>query len=162
MLDKKAYIACLKDTQDNPTRTDVDAYLAGFFDGEGHISIRKDPRREWSCYVEIGASQVVREPLDLLTKIYGGYVTSKTPPTKSTVRQCYAWKCSVSKDVMWALWRMLPWLIVKRAKARSAIIVLQNRPHKLNGGQISHYQKIAITKALRNVHVVRIRGPLAV
>lgn len=137
------------------SRTDLDAYLAGFFDGEGHISIGRDPRREYSCYVDIGAAQISREPLELFVKVYGGIIYGKSFTGRGRSKPCLAWKCSKAKDVMWALYRMLPWLIVKREKARVAMIVLQNRPHFLSGGLISKYQKTAITKALKNVHVVR-------
>jgi hypothetical protein len=136
-------------TQEVKVRTDIDAYLAGFFDGEGHISIRRDPRRAWSCYVDIGATQRDRAPLRLLVKAYGGKVIKKSFDPRCNV--CYQWRCSKANDVLWALYRMLPWLIVKRRKARIALILLQNRPHVLTGGQVSHYQRCVITKALKQV-----------
>lgn len=153
-----SYKSLLKDTQrdrGNRARTDLDAYLAGFFDGEGHISIRKDPRRAWSCYVDIGATQVNREPLRLLVRAYGGKVNKKTKG-KGKSKQCYVWKCSKGGEALWALHRMLPWLRVKRVKARAALIVLANRPLQCAGGQISKFQKMAITKALRGLHVIEI------
>lgn len=136
-------------------RTDLDAYFAGFFDGEGNISIRRNPRREWSCYVDLGVTQVSRVPLDLMVKVYGGYVRPKSIATERR-QACFCWKCSKGSEVLWALYRMLPWLIVKREKARTALIVLQNRPHLLSGGQISQYQKTAITKALDGQRVIEI------
>lgn len=136
-------------------RQDLDAYLAGFFDGEGHISLRRDPRRPWSVYVEVGATQVNRAPLEMLVRAYGGYIMPKSIG-KNNVQPCYAWKCGEAKDAFWALWRMLPWLIVKRAKARAAVIVLRNRPLECVGGQISAHQKMAITKALKGLHVIKI------
>jgi len=135
-------------------KQDLDAYLAGFFDGEGHISMRRDPRRPWAVYVEVGATQVCRGPLELLVKAYGGNIIKKAVG-KNNVQVCYAWKCGESKNAFWALWRMLPWLIVKRAKARAAVIVLQNRPLNCVGGQISSHQKMAITKALKGFHVIK-------
>ena len=91
----------------------------------------------------------------MLVKAYGGNIIKKTVG-KNNVQVCYAWKCGESKSAFWALWRMLPWLIVKRAKARVAVIVLQNRPLNCVGGQISAHQKMAITKALKGLHVIKV------
>jgi len=133
-------------------RQDLDAYFAGFFDGEGHITISRDPRRPWSCYVEIGATQRNEEPLHMLQRCYGGKVHKKSRG-KNNPNACSVWRCS-GKDGMYALYRMLPWLVVKQHKARVALIVLQHRPLKEAGGQISQYQKMAITKALKDVKIV--------
>ena len=135
-------------------RQDIDAYLAGFFDGEGHVSIRSDPRRAWSYYVEVGATQIDQTPLKMLVKAYGGTILKKSVGTNQ--RQCYAWKCG-GKDAFWALWRMLPWLTVKRVKARAAVIVLQHRPLACAGGQISQYQKTVITRAVKDLHIIQMK-----
>lgn len=151
--DWKTMLLATKPSSSVRIRQDIDAYFAGFFDGEGHISISNDPRRQWSYYVCISASQNDKRPLEMLVKVFGGKIHAK----KRTARyknQCYEWKCG-GKDAFWALWRMLPWLIVKKEKARAAVIVLQHRPHKECGGQISQYQKTAIARAIKNVHVIR-------
>jgi len=134
---------------------DLDAYMAGFFDGEGHITIKNDSRRKWGYYVEIGATNTVLAPLELLKKSYGGNVLPKSFTGRLGKKQCYIWKAS-GKDAHWALSRMLPWLRVKNKKARSGIIILHNRPLKIAGGQISKYQKMAITKAIKGLHIVEI------
>lgn len=136
-------------------RQDLDAYLAGFFDGEGHVTISKHPER-WTCHVEIGATQICREPLELLVRAYGGSIHKKATPKvigKKPYRQCYAWRCR-GREAMFAIYRMLPWLIVKLPKARAALIVLQNRPLNMVGGQISSRQKTAISRALDGLKIV--------
>lgn len=152
-MDMALYRRILQATQttSNKTRQDIDAYLAGFFDGEGHISISRG-NGTWLTYVEIGATQVDRTPLDMLVKAYGGYVIKKKITVKNR-QQCYAWKCS-GKDAMFALYRMILWLKVKSKKARAALIILQNRPLSVSGGEMSSKQKMAITKALKDVHVI--------
>jgi hypothetical protein len=145
----------LPSRQKGRVRQDLDAYLAGFFDGEGHVYIAKNTKREWSYYVAIGAAQVNREPLELLVSAYGGKVYEKKRGPRQ--QACGEWRCS-GKDALYALYRMLPWLTVKRSKARVAIILLQNRPLTCAGGQISPHQKMAITKALKGVTVVKING----
>jgi|SRR5579859_111852 len=148
---QKVLLATQRDSR-GMGRQDLDAYFAGFFDGEGHITVSRDVRRPWSCYVEIGATQNVLTPLHMLQKCYGGKVHLKHRG-KLDVSKCSVWRCS-GKDAMYALYRMLPWLVVKQEKARVALIVLQNRPLKESGGQISPHQKMAISKALAKIKVV--------
>lgn len=153
--DYRSLLLATQKGRQGAARQDLDAYLAGFFDGEGHISIRNDPRRPYNYYVEVGATQVDQTPLKMLVRAYGGSILAKRPG-KTNVKQCYTWKCGNSKDAFWALWRMLPWLTVKRVKARAAVIVLQHRPLNCVGGQISPHQKMAIAKAIKGLHVIEI------
>jgi len=138
-------------------RQDLDAYLAGFFDGEGHISIRMETRNRWSCYVEIGATNTDKRPLQMLKKAYGGRIVEKLQQLTSRKR-CFAWRLTTGRDVLWALYRMLPWLTIKNSKARAAIIILRHRPLICAGGQTSHYQRVAITKALKGLHIIKINS----
>lgn len=158
MIDQTEYENLLSSTQkecNGRARTDLDAYLAGFFDGEGSISTSRDPRRPYCCYVSINVTNTDLVPLRLFVRAYGGSICKKTK-AKNNVKDCYAWRCYNGKDALWALCRMLPWLTVKRKRARTAIIVLQNRPLRASGGQISAYQKAAITKALDNQFVMEV------
>jgi hypothetical protein len=152
---RKVYKALLAETQKSArsVRQDLDAYLAGFFDGEGSIHIKRHRKHKFSYYVDVAAHQVNKEPLRLFVSAYGGkiYKHSNGPLSRN---QCWSWRSS-GKDAAWALARMLPWLIVKAEKARIALIVLHNRPHLISGGQISPYQKMAITKAVNQLRSLR-------
>jgi len=88
-------------------------YAAGFFDGEGCVSIHN-----YNLVVRI--NQVRREVLDELTKAYGGSVISMSPPRKSTHRQCYAWSLYGQKAYEF-LKKLLPFLIVKENEVAYAI-----------------------------------------
>src|SRR5215469_2054711 len=114
----------------NSPRYDIDAYLAGIFDGEGHISISCDLRRKWSIYVEIGATNTCIAPLNLLKKAYGGNVRPRTVPKGH--KPCWCWKAS-GKDAHWALSRMQPWLLIKRHKAKVALSILKYRSLHMAG-----------------------------
>lgn len=152
----KAYKAFLQETlpskRNGKTKQDLDAYLAGFFDGEGHISISRSRKRPWSCYVDVGCTNTVKAPLLMFVRAYGGKVYPKV--VSSNRKPCFVWRCSNAKNASWALARMLPWLQVKRVRARAALIVMYNKPLACVGGQVSAHQKMAITKALKGLHLV--------
>jgi hypothetical protein len=157
LIDNKEYKKVMDDTRGSlgtRARTDLDAYLAGFFDGEGHVCVRRHNKHRWSFYIDLGVTQVDIRPLELFVKAYGGYIMKKSKVKQ--LRQCHVWKCSKMSEAAWALYRMLPWLIVKREKARVALMVLQYRPLKAVGGQISEYQKASITKALQGIHIIEV------
>jgi len=123
---------------------DVDAYLAGFLDGEGSVTFHVwSSKKPWSTEIRVSAYNTVREPIELFRRVYGGNI--KTLAKKPRRRDCFAWTAH-GKDALWALCRMLPWLRLKRQKARLACTILLNRP--VPGGAPSHHQKIEIMKAL--------------
>jgi hypothetical protein len=70
------------------TTSHFHAWCAGFFDGEGHVSIYAR-RRRWGDVVyvmRVGITQKTPTPLHLLVKEFGGFVSS---PNRST--NCHRW-----------------------------------------------------------------------
>lgn len=94
------------------------AWAAGFFDGEGFIQISRGflKRQGWGPYyqMQISVSQIVREPLDELVRLFGGTVY---PQRK---RNLFTWACT-SRNAFPALVEMIPFLRVKREQALLAI-----------------------------------------
>ena len=95
-------------------------YAAGFFDGEGHVSISTASHRG---ILKIGAGQKNREPLDLLLSLFGGTVYGPDP------KGMYRWTNVTSDKAMRALKELLPYLRVKREQARIGIEFQEWRPY---------------------------------
>jgi hypothetical protein len=109
------------------------AYLAGFFDGEGHIAIvrRTDARKRHkngtvSKYLRfclnIAIGQTTRDVLDLFHAEFGGSI-AHTIGKRSYDRGTYYrwdWRCGTAQASN-ALTQMLPFLIVKREQALLAV-----------------------------------------
>jgi hypothetical protein len=100
------------------TKSDVlDAWAAGFFDGEGHIQVNAHVNKTGELRLIVG--QVVKEPLDLLQKLYGGNIHYQV--TKSD-RWANIWRWQLqSRKAVEALRRMLPYMTVKNEQAKLAI-----------------------------------------
>ena len=102
------------------------AYVAGFLDGEGHLSIRPKHR----CFV-VGMTQSVRTT-DVLGEIqtfllrYG--ITSQiTPPrTQEGRRPVQHLRVTNAKSIARLLTRCLPYLIVKRERAIEALEIAED------------------------------------
>ena len=89
-------------------------WLAGFFDGEGCVSIyRRRNRREH--YLNVSISQKDRAPLDLIYEIYGGSIRKTKTPSN-----CHQWRVSSRKAEMF-LRDILPHSIVKKRAIEGAI-----------------------------------------
>ena len=97
----------------------IDAYLAGFFDGEGNIridnSVGRRKQRRFNLRIEV--KQVDPHPLNLFAERFGGTVrrvrrNNPNPNWRETVE----WTASSERAVE-ALKAMRPWLIVKGSQA---------------------------------------------
>jgi hypothetical protein len=93
-------------------------YAAGFFDGEGCISIVFHKKKHYS--LELAVSQADPNPLWAMQSLFGGRIVKHG---QSVNRPVYYWKAS-SRQSMEAIKEMLPFLVVKREQA---IIALQFR-----------------------------------
>jgi hypothetical protein len=100
------------------------AYLAGFFDGEGSISlVRGGPT------IAVAAVQVDRRPLDMLAMEFGGKVREMTKPTRPTHSQAYRWQVYSARARRF-LRVVRPYLIVKADKADLVLAMPEPRPFK--------------------------------
>lgn len=130
---------------------DRTAYLAGFFDGEGCISIKltsSNARR-----LEISANQVDRRPLDLLADRYGGSIRRRT--VEAHRQPMWTWRLEGWSAVR-ALAEWLPFLTVKMEQAKLAV-EFQRHLRKKGGPRLT-WQEIAerdsYREAIRDLKVV--------
>jgi len=94
------------------------AWAAGFFDGEGSVSVRKNwnkllNRHAYQLYVK--AAQVEREPLEKMQRLFGGAIGIVKPhgPNDSPA---FDWAVTGPTADL-ALKLMLPYLTLKRERA---------------------------------------------
>lgn len=101
------------------------AWLAGFMDGEGTITVTRTRRADVPSirhrpYVSVG--NTVRAPLDEIREQYGGQVfTYQAPRTMPRAKVAYRWRCPASQVVRF-LGDVRPYL---RLKGRQADLVLE-------------------------------------
>lgn len=93
------------------------AYLAGFFDGEGCISIA---RPEGSSYFLLRCSVANTDlrPLLVLKETFGGSV--KGPYQRPRAKAIFNWNIDAAKAEAFLV-RILPFLIIKRERAEKGI-----------------------------------------
>jgi LAGLIDADG endonuclease len=87
-------------------------YVAGLFDGEGSVIIGK--QRASKYYTRISLEQSFYPSLCLLQAMFGG----KLAVGNKVNLQCYKWSIDRSENKEKFLLQMLPYLIVKREKAK--------------------------------------------
>ncbi len=113
------------------SRTHDVAWAAGFFDGEGYVTIQKrnskapSGKRYQSYYLRIGINHVAVEPLHEMIRIFGGTLRKQSLHTVAGNRKPrHAWQlsCSQAKE---ALITMMPYFRNKQ-KAAELGIELQN------------------------------------
>jgi hypothetical protein len=100
----------------------TDQYIAGFFDGEGCVTISQRGR------VQITIAQNEREVLDLIQKKYGGGIHIKDLKVKS----CYHWRLSKAALIEKFLIKILPFCMIKNNEIRIALkgVALTRRNNK--------------------------------
>lgn len=87
------------------------AWCAGFFDGEGFVTIGKrhmkyKERSYYSYYLRIGVNHVAPEPLYELQKVLGGAVRPSKSYGNRHPRHSWSMSCSAASE---ALKRMMPY-----------------------------------------------------
>ncbi len=93
------------------------AYLAGFFDGEGCVTVgRGKSPGVMSLFIKVG--QVNPAPLERFRQRFGGAIHPLS--RYGNQRQAYQWTLS-TKKAQAALEQLLPYLQVKQDEARMAI-----------------------------------------
>lgn len=93
------------------------AYLAGFFDGEGCISINRNSSQHYGLL--LAAAQINPAPLFLLYQRFGGYIVRKQRPT-DRYRAVHQWRSS-GREAADVLRQLQPYLVVKKEEADIAI-----------------------------------------
>jgi len=98
-------------------------YIAGFFDGEGHISIPKYKHRGYVNYrmtLRVGITNCYKPVLEELKKQYGGSLIEKSWQKKKGQIPCYEWNCSSNLAKLF-LQDVISCLVVKKEQAELAI-----------------------------------------
>ena len=100
------------------------AWAAGFIDGEGCIQVSKAGRGSRVHVLRVSASQISRAPLDRLQQMFGGGVYRKAT-SNPRHRDQWGWEAT-SHTARRALVALLPYLMVKAAEARLAVLFQQS------------------------------------
>ena len=153
--------------------TDLEwAWLAGFFDGEGWISLgyqfhKKQDKHYW--VLQIGISNTHAPTMKRVMEIAGEYGTAlyphhrKKPDGSGSRYRRAAWKWSIAaKKAELFLARLEPYLVTKKEQAEIAlaamIILHQPRPRRTGRGgstslpDDSHDKMIWLKKQLHDLH----------
>ena len=96
------------------SRTHNLAWCAGFFDGEGYITIQSrnskvNGKRYTGYYLRIGINHVAIEPLQEMQRVLGGTIRQQTAHTVvGNRKQRHSWQmsCQAAKE---ALVQMMPY-----------------------------------------------------
>ena len=99
----------------SPTSNDL-AYVAGFFDGEGHIRIQKHSTRCDSTMLSVTCVQATEFPLDRFIDFFGGTLKLRKMKYKGGTRRLYTWQTSSAQAEKF-LRAIYPFLIVKKDEA---------------------------------------------
>jgi hypothetical protein len=102
----------------------IEAWAAGFIDGEGHLGLYRTGGAT-SPYPTLRADQAKRKPLDQLQELFGGRVY----PYKGDPIRYHRWILAGTQNVFSALTVMRPYLFVKDNEAD---VILEYCDHVLS------------------------------
>jgi hypothetical protein len=110
-------------TTETPFNSNLDnAYLAGFFDGEGTTSIIKFTSKGRDQYAtRIYVTNTNKPILEMYARLYGGTVRDH----RNAMKKCYRWELRKNNEREKFLLCMLPYLIVKRDEANYTLQFLR-------------------------------------
>lgn len=134
-------------TTETPTSSKIDtAYLAGFFDGEGHVSIISFVGHGHKQHAaRLNVTNTDLPALEFYQSIYGGSIRKHSKPRKQT----YRWELRRNEDRVKFILACLPYLIVKKEEANIVLEFLRigtaEDPTKRNG----FYEKLVKIKKER-------------
>lgn len=95
------------------------AYFAGFFDGEGSISVVRNRAGSKTYQLVCVVANTDSRPLTLLRDTFGGYL-SKPHPRQPGQKSVYNWRAS-DRIAEGFLTTVLPFLILKKDRAELAL-----------------------------------------
>jgi hypothetical protein len=114
------------------------AYFAGFFDGEGSITVtqHRPHGRVANTYVHIVIGQVDPTPLLRFQALFGGTMRLVPGSDRGPIRRSACWNLRLDRrPAVRALRAMRPYLIVKRAQADLALAFAGSRDQRPYPGQ---------------------------
>ncbi len=98
------------------------AYVAGIFDGEGSVSLRKNKRKNrkhCSYFIDVAIWNSSEELINEVKSLYGGFKSTRIDK-KGRRKVYYAWRAA-SNIAMSFLRDVYPFLIVKKERAEIAM-----------------------------------------
>lgn len=114
------------------TETEMNAYFAGFFDGEGCIGIYCTSKAGPSFNLRISIGQKHREILDFAQSIWGGAVYKRID--KRNQRSHYIWEVTAKKAEVF-LDAVSPYCVEKKRQIKAAksfrLLLVNNRVPKV-------------------------------
>jgi len=109
-----------RNTPKTPSK-EILSYFAGFFDGEGHITIAVSKNKSQPSYwLQIGVTGTFLSVLDDFQKEFNIGHFSETYGYETNNRRCRHWRCT-NNQAMHVLKCLLPYLRVKKDQATLAI-----------------------------------------
>ena len=134
-------------TTETPTSSKLDiTYLAGFFDGEGHVSIISFVGHGYKQYAaRIHVTNTDLPSLEHYKSIYGGSIRPHGKPKK----QSYRWDLTINEDRTRFLLSMLPYLTVKKEEANIVLQFLRLGSDQTPGKRNDLYEQLEKIKAER-------------
>ncbi len=106
------------------------AYCAGFFDGEGCISLCKDNNSVYRLYIKISSTDY--SVLEWVQEHFGGSIYRERKGTEKR-KESWGWYCKTEDQIVF-LFGILPYTIIKRAQIIEA---LNYHFEKQNGGKLT-------------------------
>ncbi len=111
------------------------AWAAGFFDGEGYITIsRRNHRGYTGHYLRVGINHVAREPLDKFVELFGGKL-EYTDKVVGNRKPRYRWIASTSRAAE-VLVLLQPY-IINKGREISLALQFQNSINPGNNQRLS-------------------------
>lgn len=104
------------------------AWMAGFFDGEGCISVARGYASKNNPTLKISVGNTRDESLLIFQDGFGGTVRARK--VRPNHLQSYVWRCphATQKDFLLTI---IPYLVIKRTRAELALDFLTTRGKKL-------------------------------
>ena len=107
------------------------AYLAGFVDGEGYISLKRDShdyRGEKVIYFTavLKIANTNQEIIEWCKSSFGGWIYLKTPKNGENWKDAYCWQLT-GPNLEPLLIKLLPYLRIKKEQARLVLKKIKNQ-----------------------------------
>lgn len=104
------------------SRTHEVSWAAGFFDGEGYITIQERSHKKYiGFYLRVGINHVAVEPLLVMQRLFGGTIEKQDPAKVTGNRKPRHRWCISTKNAQEALKQMMPYFRNKNKVAELAL-----------------------------------------
>ncbi len=127
-------------------------YAAGFFDGEGCVSVGKVGKKTPIYRSQVNVQQTVLLPLEWLRDRWGGKIYNSHPPGKRNRVQSWQWVLPEGRQAAF-LEDVLPYLKVKRPVVENALSLLRLKAKRPRGEKLTE-----TSRAEHEAHVQTHRG----